>query len=190
MSDNQPIEIMFDLETLSLQPNALVLTIGMVVFEGGNILSNHYFRLNQRDMSKIDFHVCNDTLEWWRKQSPEARKNAMDYDNEEPKPKHPYAVLQAINWIIKRCSNMETNTTSNTSPNILIWTNGYVDLMWLNNLYQYFDVHKPWKYWQERDFRTAKAMLPDVEIPNEPIAHHAMYDAMWQTKYLIKARGN
>lgn len=170
-------KIMLDLETLGLSNNAAILTIGAVAFDQDQVLNTFYRQVSLTSSIAAGLTVDASTLQFWMSQPEDARKQA--FGGLTPL----YVVLQDLStWIHSQKDIAE------------VWSNGAVDIVWLKSAWEsvkkihdksFSDQFFP--YYMERDFRTAKALLPKVEIPDEPIAHHAMYDARWQANYLIKS---
>ena len=63
--------IMLDIETLSTAQNALVLSVGMVLFDESTIFSKVYIK---NRVSTATGDVSKDTAIWWMSQNDEARK--------------------------------------------------------------------------------------------------------------------
>ena len=77
------------------------------------------------------------------------------------------------------------------SKSLPIWGNGAVfDNTILGNAYFITGREPPWKCWDDRCYRTAKAMFNWIpEDKREGTYHNALDDAMHQTKHLIKILG-
>jgi hypothetical protein len=68
-----------------------------------------------------------------------------------------------------------------------VWGNGAsFDCVILGNAYRAVGDEPPWKYFNERCYRTAKAMLPAVPFERIGTHHHALDDAASQAQHLIK----
>ena len=72
--------IMIDLETLSSRHDALILSIGAVAFNEEEIFEPGFYAAISIDsqVEKYGRHISDDTVAWWGKQSPEARKVLTD----------------------------------------------------------------------------------------------------------------
>ena len=71
---------MLDIETLSVMPNAVVLTLGAVKFDPYSDADPHtglYSRLNVDEQLALGRAVDNDTLDWWSKQEAHIRDEAL-----------------------------------------------------------------------------------------------------------------
>lgn len=65
-----------------------------------------------------------------------------------------------------------------------MWTKGSMDLFCLKDLYEYFNMDIPWKFWQPRDIRTAKEIIKDWKICKNTNLHNALEDAFIESKEL------
>ena len=163
---------MIDLETLSTNPDATILTVGGVKFDPYNSVEpsqGMYFRVDFEQQSKIKRHVMQDTLDWWGQQDPKIMEEALGDDG--------------------RISLDETIRTINK------WAVG-VDVFWcqgplfdyaiLQNLYAQMNQPVPWQYWQIRDSRTLFSLVP--KDPNEKRTglHNALEDCYFQAKKVQK----
>ena len=75
---------MIDLETLSTNPNATILTVGGVKFDPYNIVEpsqGMYFRVDVDSQTKMGRDVMEDTLDWWATQPEEIRDEALGDKN-------------------------------------------------------------------------------------------------------------
>lgn len=170
-------KIMLDLETLSLETNAAILTIGAVAFDQTQVLSTFYSRISLASSTAVGLTIDPNTIQFWMSQPEESRKEAFGGVT-------PLSVALAdLSLWIKNQGEVSE-----------VWANGMVDFIWLKSAWKAIKTpHQPtfeekfFPYYKERDFRTAKAILPKVTISDEPIAHHAMHDAKWQARYLIES---
>ena len=163
--------IMFDLETLGLNDDAAILSIGAVKFDHNYITDEFYVKISLESSLLANLSVDASTIKFWLSQPSAARNEAFSGTE----PLH-MALLSLIHWA--DFDNIDE-----------VWTNGNKDIIWLKSAMSATGVNpkEPWLFWKERDFRTAKSLLPNVTITDEPVAHHALHDARWQARYLIKA---
>ena len=74
------IHAMIDLETLSTNPNATILTVGGVKFDpytNTEPSQGMYFRVDVDSQTEMGRDVMQDTLDWWGKQDPEIMEEAL-----------------------------------------------------------------------------------------------------------------
>jgi hypothetical protein len=178
--DPGPARIHIDTETLSIEPDAAIISIGAVLFMPGRTDPSGHFSCN------IDFadalrhgRADGNTIAWWFKQ-PEATRlatldNPVSLEN---------ALTQLNDWIDAATARIEPGDP------IEYMANGPAfDFVALRNAYQrVLGKPTPWKYWAERDYRTERDQLKrtlahlglDTSEPERIDAHNALSDAMHQ----------
>lgn len=169
--------VMIDLETLGTQPGSVILSIGAVLFYPDETAENNwvgngfYCVVNKESSLNFGMSVSQDTLDWWEKQSPEARKvldesliGGEDMDD---------ALNKLAEFIPAEAK---------------VWSNGAnFDQPLLDVAYDRINKQIPWKYYNSRCYRTIVALHPDPKSIQPPTvcAHNALEDAKWQTKHMI-----
>lgn len=173
--NGNPLHAMIDIETMDTETTAVVLSIGMVIYDpltivrsNISIMANMYYALDIREQVEKGRTIGADTMVWWSQQSAEARK----VFTEQPRT-HPIAAVHNISgWLDEY--KVEH-----------IWGNGVdFDNAIINSLAKSFGATKPLNYKHNRCFRTLKAMLGH-HIPTHattPIGthHNAVDDALYQ----------
>ena len=173
--------IMVDLETLSTEPTARIVAIGAVKFDPELSVYDRYYQaifspeINALMQSHIDddgFHISNDTLSWWLKQNEEARKVFTDH----------FAVnidtaLKTFNrWVL----------ADELTESVRMWGNGAsFDNVILSEAYRIRKLERPWMFWNDRCYRTVKALHPDVPFERSGTHHNALDDAESQALHLL-----
>lgn len=159
---------MIDIKTLSTKKNAAVLSIGAVYFnrETGCAGDSFYVRISKD--SALNCGVSDsDTLEWWGKQSQEARDEAFG------------GTLTAYDVA---CSFRDF-----VKPDTKVWGNGSIfDITILENWFEQVGVKCPWDFWNVRDVRTVVDWL-DIDVKSfirEGVHHNAIDDCLYQIKYM------
>ena len=168
------IHAMIDLETLSTNPNATILTVGGVKFDPYTTVEpaqGMYFRVDVDSQTLMGRDVMEETVEWWGKQAEDVREEALgDHDRIDLK----YFIKQLNKWSV----GVD-----------VFWCQGPLfDYAILQNLYAQLETPVPWNYWQIRDSRTLFGMLP--EDPRKGIQmdlHNALADCYFQAKSVQKA---
>jgi len=164
--------IMVDLETMNSTPDSAITSIGAVKFnlDKGLITDDFYVRVKLQSCLDVGLTIGADTIQWWLKQSEEARMEIAkpgDYRIEE-------ALEQLKKWM---------------GDYPVVWGNGAAfDNVILKNAYKAVGEEAPWPYWNDRCFRTLKALLPKIKFERKG-AHIAVEDARYQAIYLMKALG-
>jgi len=178
-------DIMMDLETLSLDNNAVVTSIALVEFDldTGVIGKKLEVSLDVLPQALNGGKIDEDTLKWWNEQSNEA-KNALIT----AKRVKLLTGLEKVTDFITSCHDKLND--------VRLWGNGIsADNVWLRNLYRRHSVDFPLMYWCDKDVRTVVDLLPykEVEIPFEGTKHNAIDDCIHQIKMvcvtLDKVRG-
>jgi hypothetical protein len=168
----KPINVMVDLETLSTFPTAGILSIGAVKFNQNEILDEFYVNLDIKETKSLSnfFNIDKNTLLWWKEQKPEILRQALM--NSIPIKD---GLMKFYNWLPKK--------------DYTIWGNGAdFDMPILKNAYLSINMDVPWKYYDQRCFRTIKETFDDpslVPLKSPDGAHNALYDAKLQTQHLL-----
>jgi len=165
--------IMLDLETMGKGPNAAIIAIGAVEFDLAEqqIGKKYYSTINLESSAEHGGIMDASTVLWWMDQSDLARKvfsNGLSL---------PDALTQFSQWAANR-----------TEPgNLCVWGNGAAfDNVILASAYERMHLTPPWLYWNDRCYRTLKAMAPDIKIIRSGTHHNAVDDAVNQAKHLLK----
>lgn len=160
--------LMIDLETLGKKPNSAVLSIGAVFFDENGLGKEFYRNIDLASSMEAGFDIDPDTIYWWLSQSAEAGKILN-----QAKVTYLFALQHLIHFINLNCNTKEVNVWAN-SPSF--------DLVILKNQYGIRQV--PWKFYNERDFRTAVDIY-GCERVKPTVAHNALEDAKAQAMTLI-----
>ena len=169
----QPLEnVMIDLETLATSVNCVILSIGACGIDSKGDYHDFYEVVNIQDNLEYGREVESGTITWWLGQAAEARKAIIEGQK---KSILLNAALESLSRWIK----------SNFSDKFTVWSNGAsFDISILANAYKSLGIACPWKFWQERCFRTVKEMFKDIKSPVTETAHNALDDAQNQLEHL------
>lgn len=172
--------IMIDIETLSTEVNAVILSIGVVKFnpKKQGIIDSLELRPTVEDQTEIyNRHISDDTLRWWSTQSTEAIEAGL-------------SDLGRMNF--KDCMEVLYHYCWNQDR---IWANGSAfDITILETALKQTLVEKPnplpWSYYNVRDTRTAYE-LAGVKLKDKKYGtrttHNAVEDAIHQVIVLQDA---
>lgn len=167
------IQVMLDLETMSVRSNASIASIGAVKFsvEDG-VIDTFYRTIDLRTCKAVGLHVDPETVKWWTQQDPLAR-NALLKDN--------VSLTQALDdfteWFGKK--------------SLPTWGNGAgFDNVIMENAYFACNMKRPWLPWEDRCYRTMKNIIQVPIDERQGVYHNALDDAMHQTKHLLKILGS
>lgn len=172
--------IMLDLETIGLKPGCPILQIGAVAFTtnlNGVYLTNKFdAAISLPKSESMGFVSDPKTIGWWVEQfnagNVFARSNSDDALT-------PDQALESFNEFI---------IVNGGTDDVLMWANSpSFDCAILKAYYDKLGWDVPWKYYNERDFRTAKALagVPDDRWPQfTGTKHNALDDAVHQFECL------
>ena len=161
---------MIDLETLGVEPDSVVITLGAMKFDPTTNAEPHaplYLRLDIEEQSeKYKRSIDDNTLEWWGKQKKEIREEAFG-DHERT------SMDSMTKQLNKWCVGLD-----------YLWCQGLLfDYAILQNLYKNIGKPTPWNYWQIRDSRTLFALMPsDPRKAIQEELHNALADCYYQAK--------
>jgi hypothetical protein len=166
-------QVMLDLETMSTASNACICSIGAVKFDTEKgITSKFYVTVDARDCKRLGLDFSASTLAWWKKQN----RKALDMLLEDNMPLQE-ALIKFSAWYGKKS----------------LWTWGCgsdFDNVIMKNAYDAVGMKLPWKYGDNRCYRTMRALFPEIE-GGERVGtyHNALDDARYQAKHLIRILG-
>jgi hypothetical protein len=187
--------ISFDLETLGIAHDALILSIGAVKFDPFTATLgvpdsepgvSTFYRVI--DLDGPGGVIDASTVAWWMKQSDAARNAIFGADVE--RVPLPQALAEFSEWI-----GFTDELEEGKYPDVTLWARGSKDAQWLESAYKGIGFKPPFKYWQVQDQRTATYLLP-IALPEvterladaarTSTAHHALHDATYQAVVLTK----
>lgn len=171
-------DAMIDLETLDTRPSAVIVSIGVVVFnrrDSSVPMKKLYLTFGKKEFRDEQIlmgrTVSRDTVIWWKKQEPAAKKVFKESN---------------VDSISDALDKLETFLTS-FDVTLLIWGNGAgFDNVITTSLYESYGRDAPWKFWNDRCFRTFKGEHGHIARPPTLWAtkHNALDDARQQSLYL------
>ncbi|HAW2355121.1 3'-5' exoribonuclease [Escherichia coli] len=170
--------LMIDLETMGTNTNAPIVVIGAVFFDPqtGEIGPVFYIVISLADAMNTGAVPDGGTIEWWLKQSSEARAAIL---TDQVKLKD---ALSRFREFINEYSDEKF---------VQVWGNGATfDNAILRTSYERLDIPCPWRYYNDRDVRTIVELGKTIDfdartvIPFEGVRHNALDDARHQAKYV------
>ncbi len=171
------MHIMLDIETLSTDPHAVVLSIGAVAFsvQDGLAPIQFYGVASLDDQSGRTINP--DTVSWWMQQVRENPDAGDVFDG----PREP------VSSVIERLTQFITRFLT---PDGGVWANGPdFDCVILRTLYEELGIKLPWRHSQHRCVRTMKSLARslnmEVVVAENMCAHNALADAEYQARYII-----
>ena len=175
-----PNEIMLDIETMGTRPTSAIIAIGAAAFnfESGE-QDTFYCEVMLLDCLNKGCTQDKSTVDWWNKQSDEARKILT---SEDALPLS-VALEQFTRWIVKirrEAHKMELG----------IWGNDNTfDLVITEHAFERCNKAVPWNYWESRSVRTLVnigerlGINPKKNMKRGGVHHNAVDDSIFQVKY-------
>lgn len=163
---------MLDLETMGNGNRAAIIAIGAVIFDSQNVEQEGFYAQVSLDSSvRQGMEMDTSTILWWLQQSEEARAAFKNNDNA-------MSLSTVLNdfaiWLEK-------------FGDVQMWGNGAAfDNTILSAAYRKCGQKQPWPFWNDRCYRTFKAMFPDVKASRFGTHHNAIDDARTQAWHLIE----
>ncbi|HCP1648890.1 TPA: 3'-5' exoribonuclease, partial [Escherichia coli] len=170
--------LMIDLETMGTNTNAPIVVIGAVFFDPqtGEIGPVFYIVISLADAMNTGAVPDGGTIEWWLKQSSEARSAIL---------------VDQVKLIDALIQFREFINEHSDEKFVQVWGNGATfDNNILRTSYERLNIPCPWRYYNDRDVRTivelGKTIGFDARtvIPFEGVRHNALDDARHQAKYV------
>lgn len=170
--------IMLDLETWGKKPGCGLISIGAVEFsfETGVLGKEFYSAVNHSSCILAGLKDDKQTLEWWDKQSMDA-KSAYQASNNSSSVSIRDALVEFgifLESIGKR-------------SNVRLWGNGAdFDNNVLGACYDAVGLSPPWGYYNNRCYRTLRSLCHVIDLVRVGTHHNALDDAKTQAAHAIK----
>jgi exodeoxyribonuclease VIII len=171
------VHVMVDLETLGLEANAIILSIGAVVFDVEQDLGDDFYV--EINPTAYPGAVDIATIKWWMEQSAKGT----------PAPMNGILVLGEA---LQQFHNYLSDLCKGDFTRLVLWANGTdFDIPKLTYAYKACGAQVPWGYNNVRDCRTIFKLFSLYGLEIEKDGHHnAVADAKWQAKRLISVFAN
>ena len=186
MSDKKyaKAHVVFDCETLSVEPNAAIMSVGWaVVVEGDEPVGA---KIIDSGCKTIDMEIYNEytgdeydisvsTIMWWLQQSDEARAALLGGKSSL------FATAREISEMIVALENV--------SDEVMVYGYGSnADIVWLENMFKVEGLDVPWSY---RSVRCLRTVLADAGVDlhdyrsDDSFSHTALGDAITEALALV-----
>lgn len=175
---NEPttnLHCMLYLETMSTYGSSAILAIGAVKFPVDQTIApaewdKFHCRVKLSSNEPYARHFSGDTIEWWMSPKQAFARDAIFA-------MEPMDLSEALDGFVKWYGEWPMPT----------WGNGVrFDNEIIENAFKATGLQMPWTFWQDRCFRTIKALAPDLEFVSYGTAHVAVDDATSQALHLLK----
>jgi len=160
--------IMIDTETLGTGPDSVILSVGAVKFTTDGAIDDNGFYASISIDSQPTRKISEQTLKFWLKQKPDAQGVFF-----EDKVSLEVAMADLYDWF--------------DHDNYKVWSNGAdFDIPLVKHAMNQYGIEAPWKFWNQRCFRTLKSIPPGISAPKPAptVAHNALSDALAQVIHL------
>lgn len=145
-----------DIETLSHKENAVVLSCALTYF---TTTEQHTFQSlidktcfvkfdAKEQINKYKRGMSESTMDWWRKQSKEAKEISL-----KPSP-NDMSLIEGV-------EKLRTYVKENSNGKELVFCRGSLDQFVMCDLFEQLQIPQLFEYYQYRDFRTAIECLKD-----------------------------
>jgi hypothetical protein len=170
------MNVVLDIETLSLSPEAVILSLGAVTDrEGFPDQTEFYMEFDWPEQELAGREATQDTLDWWRDQE-------VNYPGLCPMDGNillEHGLESFSIWLTHIRSYLAEDEP------LHIWARGpQFDIVVLENAFKQYNLPIPWKYKDILDIRTAIHCTPLVELAQPEKKHHALSDAIADMKNL------
>lgn len=169
-----PRNIMVDLETLGTVPGCVILSIGAVEFSQAGLSGlQHYDEISTSSCTDAFLSISQSTKDWWSQREEAARS------------------------LLNRCASGGTDIRSalegfasfvkTFGDDVCVWGNGAdFDNAILAVAYDILGIPMPWKFWNNRCYRSLKALHPDIKLERVGTYHNALDDARSQAEHAVR----
>lgn len=173
------MDCMLDLETMGTGPDAAIIAIGAVAFDPernampGGVDAQFYATIDLSDAMRCGGVVDGDTVMWWMARDDSARAQFAA------------EAQTTLSALTNLAAWMHRNDIKH------VWGNGAeFDNVILSAAYRRLDAPLPWKFYNNRCYRTLKAMSPQIKLQRVGTYHNALDDAKSQAQHLLEILAN
>lgn len=166
MTQNQ--HVMIDLETWGTGPDAAIISIGACIFvpTTSEIVDRLHVLISAESNQDFGRKIEAATVMWWMSPDRDVpRKRWVEADKVD--------LWSALEGFAQWC------------PDVPVWGNGATfDNAILSSAYKTVGLDQPWKFWNDRCYRTLKNLAPEVRLVREGEHHDALDDAVSQARHM------
>jgi len=156
---------------MGLKDNSAIVSIGIVEFDETTIGRQFYVNVDLQSCLDVGLVTDQSTIDWWNQQSEEAQSAWK---------KDPVSLTEGLTQL-NRFFELGTGGLAS----MRLWGNGAgFDNVLLKNAYKAVGADEPWKYYNNRCYRTMAAVFgldPEEQPARVGTYHNALDDAITQT---------
>lgn len=179
MGETKFNDVMIDLETVGQRPGCGILSIGAVAFDpkSGQLGPELYVVVSRESCRQAGLHEDPSTLEWWEKQSDQARE-VLSHIEEAGLP------------LVEALTRLNDYLAQFGGRYVRVWGNGSdFDQPILISAYAAVGTTAEWKFWNNRCYRTLKNLIKGPPLKREGTYHNALDDAKTQALHAMDLLG-
>lgn len=168
--------VMIDIETLGTGSNAVLLSLGAVKFDptgdiyadGGKDLDTFYVAIDPQSCVAAKLQLSVSTIMWWMQPDrAEARDKMLSEERHD--------LFTALSGFTSWYGDKSLPT----------WGNGATfDNVIVRSAFEAIGHEPPWKFFDDRCYRTLKNLRPDIKLTRMGVFHNALDDALSQAGHL------
>ena len=168
--------LMIDIETTGTKPGCKILSIGAFGFNEEGQQVSFYGKINPQKLAEENFIDEYTTMEWWRKQDETVMFETFSGQQ------GPAEVLAEFKAFFYK--NFNPGRRDNCW--FTVWSCGIdFDFPILSELFRRMGFAFPWRFWQQRDYRTIRELFQEVKKAEGNVEkHNALEDAKAQMRGL------
>jgi DNA polymerase III epsilon subunit-like protein len=156
---------MVDIETLGIEPGAVILSLGAVRFDDAEILDEFERNISLESCQEVGMEIDADTLEWWLGQDGDVQ--------------HVLTGGKPLDQVL-----YEFNDWYGDADEIWAFSPSF-DCAHLADAYDRVGRSEPWSYRDERDCRTLVELPGAVDLEQHGNEHDALDDAKYQARTVM-----
>ncbi len=162
------LDLMLDLETMGNGSRAAIRAIGAVFFDKTGLEEPaFYVKVDLQSCVDAGLEMDVDTVLWWLGQSEDARAEMRAGGG--------MSLAEALMEFRRFIGGRE----------VRVWGNGAsFDNAIMASAHRAVRLPLPWKFWNDRCYRTMKALRPEVKLSRDGTHHNALSDARSQAMHL------
>lgn len=168
---------MLDLETMGTSSSSAIAAIGAVIFDYRNVyVEQKFYRVI--DLRTSLGNIEADTVLWWLQQSDDVRTQLTRNQ------------FKFIDTLLDFKLFVDAIRSRDKEKKVCMWGNGAdFDNVILDNAYKRIEQQTPWRYSENRCYRTMKnifSFIPVVAYSDAFVSHRADHDAINQAYHMTK----